>query len=55
MDKYPPPPMMQHVDRHNVGALRQDRTSYRYTPVGLFPPPPPPHGYNVGIGNGNLY
>lgn len=49
-----PNPLLHHVDRHNIGAVRQDRASYRYTPVGMFPPPPP-HGYNVGIGNGNMY
>lgn len=52
IDKYPNP-MLQHVDRHTIGAMRQDRASYRHTPVGMFPPPL--HGYNVGIGNGNMY
>lgn len=55
IDKYPNP-MLQHMDRHNIGAVRQDRANYRYTPVGMFPPQiMPPHGYNVGIGNGNMY
>jgi hypothetical protein len=54
IDKYPNP-LLQHVDRHNIGAVRQDRASYRYTPVGMFPPPPLAHGYNIGIGNGNMY
>lgn len=54
IDKYHNP-LLQHVDRHNIGAVRQDRASYRYTPVGMFPPAPPPHGYNVSIGNANLY
>lgn len=52
VDKYQNP-LLQHMDRQ-IGAVRQDRASYRYTPVGMFPPPPP-HGYNVGIGNGNMY
>lgn len=53
VDKYHNP-LLQHVERHNIGAVRQDRANYRYTPVGMFPPPPP-HGYNVGIGNSNMY
>ncbi|VVC33754.1 Hypothetical protein CINCED_3A002197 [Cinara cedri] len=32
IEKYPNP-LLQHVDRHNIGAVRQDRASYRYTPV----------------------
>jgi len=51
IDKYPNP-LLQHIERHTSGAVRQDRACYRYTPVGLFPPP---HGYNVSIGNGNMY
>ncbi|CAI6349820.1 unnamed protein product [Macrosiphum euphorbiae] len=51
IDKYPIS-LLQHVERHTIGAMRQDRASYRLTSVSLFPPP---FSYNVGIGNGNMY
>lgn len=44
--------LLQHVNRYNIGAVHQDRASYRYTPVGIFPLP---NVYNVAIGNGNMY
>lgn len=51
IDKYPNP-MLQHVERHTIGAMRQDRASYRQTTVGMFPLP---LSYNAGLGNGNMY
>jgi len=51
IDKYPNP-LLQLVERHTIGAMRQDRASYRLTSVSLFPPP---LSYNIGIGNGNMY